>query len=323
MASPASMAAHQRSSSRAAGPAVELAQLGESAFRVGHGLGRRDQGGVGHQAAGCGVESPGRARRGPARALGRRRGCGGLRRRGCPRAGATVRRATASGPGRARPRTPAGRSPTCRPRRAARRSRRAGRPAARRRGRRTRATAAGRGRVDQSAAECSFARWMPSSSSTTVPSPTRGSPRSRAASSVSKMRVGSRPTSRRQVRSWLAACSTHSSSAMASFSSLEAADRRRVEEERAGAAAEDLDEVGALRVLEAGRALGVDGDRAGAGGDRGDGVEVLVAGVDDDGAGQLTRRPFVGLTASAHALARLAAARRACTAARPSLRRAP
>ena len=45
--------------------------------------------------------------------------------------------------------------------------------------------------------------------------PTRGSPASRPASSVSKIRFGFRPISARQGRSWLAACSTHSSSAIA------------------------------------------------------------------------------------------------------------
>ena len=44
----------------------------------------------------------------------------------------------------------------------------------------------------------------------------------------------------------------------------EVADRRRIEEERARAAPEDLDQVGALRVAEAGRALGVDRERPGA-----------------------------------------------------------
>ncbi|OUD85498.1 hypothetical protein BC477_13885 [Clavibacter michiganensis subsp. michiganensis] len=36
---------------------------------------------------------------------------------------------------------------------------------------------------------------------------------------MSKMRCGSRPTSRRQARSWLAACSTHSTSRITASSS--------------------------------------------------------------------------------------------------------
>ena len=55
----------------------------------------------------------------------------------------------------------------------------------------------------------------------------------------------------------------------------------RIEQEDAGAAAEDLDQVGALRVPEAGCALGVDRDRAGARGDRRDGGAVVVDGLDD------------------------------------------
>ncbi len=61
--------------------------------------------------------------------------------------------------------------------------------------------ACGRGRVDQSDAECAFARVTPRVSSTTAPRPTRSRPRSRDASSVSKIVGGSRPSSRREGRS--------------------------------------------------------------------------------------------------------------------------
>ncbi len=68
----------------------------------------------------------------------------------------------------------------------------------------------GSGRVDQSTAECPFSRTNPSTLSTIAPSPTLGNPASRPASSVSNSRVGTMPISRRQGRSWVAACSTHS-----------------------------------------------------------------------------------------------------------------
>ena len=92
-------------------------------------------------------------------------------------------------------------------------------------------------------------------------------PSSRAPSSVSKIARGVEADLAQAGRSWLAACSIHSSSPMASLQRGEVADRRRIEEEDAGAAPEDLDQVGALRVAEAGGALGVDRDRAVAGGE--------------------------------------------------------
>ena len=51
-------------------------------------------------------------------------------------------------------------------------------------------------------------------------------------------------------------------------------DRRGIEQERARLAAEDLDQVGALRVPEAGGPFGVDRDRPGAGGDARHGILV-------------------------------------------------
>ena len=118
---------------------------------------------------------------------------------------------------RGSPRTPGGPSRSCPAPRGSRPARRAGRPAPRRRGRRRPAT-------PRAAAGCSSRRpsgpsaaRSPSSDSTTAPRPTRGRPASRAASSVSKIRRGTRPISARQGRSWLAACSTHSASAMASW----------------------------------------------------------------------------------------------------------
>ena len=74
--------------------------------------------------------------------------------------------------------------------------------------------ASGSGRVDQSAAECSFASDTPVRILRGAASPTFGRPRMRAAISVSNSRVGAILSSVRQGRSWDAACRIHSSSAM-------------------------------------------------------------------------------------------------------------
>lgn len=70
---------------------------------------------------------------------------------------------------------------------------------------------------------------------------------------------------------------------------VERADRGRVEQEDPRAAPVDLDEIGALRVSEAGGALSIDGDRAVARSDALDGGEVLLPRRDhgDDGMGEL------------------------------------
>ena len=78
------------------------------------------------------------------------------------------------------------------------------------------------------------------------------------------------PISRRQGRSWVAACSTHSAPASASPRPDRSGQADRVDERGARALAAQLHQIGALAVAVAGGALGVDGDRAGAGGEGGD-----------------------------------------------------
>jgi hypothetical protein len=77
------------------------------------------------------------------------------------------------------------------------------------------------------------------------------------------------PISARHGRSWLAACSTHSDRGAQRG---QVRQRHRVDQHGAGAAAAQLDQVGALAVAVAGGALGVDRDRSGAGGEAGDRV---------------------------------------------------
>ena len=69
----------------------------------------------------------------------------------------------------------------------------------------------GNGRVDQSAALCSFASVTPINDSRSGPSPTRGRPAMRPPSSVSKSFIGLIPISRRQGRSCVLACKITSS----------------------------------------------------------------------------------------------------------------
>ncbi len=102
---------------------------------------------------------------------------------------------------------------------AARARRRAGRPGPRRPARRTAARARAAGAWTSPPPSAPWPGGRPSSSSTTAARPTRGRPASRAPSSVSNSVRGRIPTSARHGRSWLAACSTHSASAMASDSS--------------------------------------------------------------------------------------------------------
>ena len=91
------------------------------------------------------------------------------------------------------------------------------------------------------------------------------------------------PISARHGRSWLAACSTHSASAIASPSADEVGQRDRVDQRGAGAVAAQLHQVGALAVAVAGGPLGVDGDRAGAGGEAPRRRRPVGLGVVDDG----------------------------------------
>ncbi|CAB4838810.1 unannotated protein [freshwater metagenome] len=69
----------------------------------------------------------------------------------------------------------------------------------------------GSGRVDQSAALCSFARVTPMRDSNNGPRPTRGKPAIRPANSVSKSSVGLIPISRKQGKSCVLACKITSS----------------------------------------------------------------------------------------------------------------
>ena len=141
--------------------------------------------------------------------------------------------------------------------------------------------AAGSGRVDQSAAECSFFIRWPSTVSTSVARPTRGWPRRRPASSVSNKRGGRQPdlgqagqVLGRGVQDPLRALQRL----------LERSQRGqpdRVDEPAAAALAADLDEVGAAGVPVARGALGVDRDRPGALGDRGRGLAQRDVGVGD------------------------------------------
>ncbi len=61
----------------------------------------------------------------------------------------------------------------------------------------------------------------------------------------------------------------------------ERSDGRRVEQERAGSASEDLDEVGALRIPEPGRTLCVNGDRSRARSNSRNSSEVILTGIDN------------------------------------------
>ena len=75
------------------------------------------------------------------------------------------------------------------------------------------------------------------------------------------------PSSRRQGRSWEAACRIQVSSPDGFLDRVKVLEGDRVDQPGAGALAAHLDQEGALAVAEAGGALGVHGDRAGAGGD--------------------------------------------------------
>ena len=76
---------------------------------------------------------------------------------------------------------------------------------------------------------------------------------------------GTSPISARQGRSWLAACSTHSASAIASWSTDRSGSGTGSISPVPRPVAAELHQVGALAVAVARRALGVDGDRAAAG----------------------------------------------------------
>ena len=155
----------------------EVAQGGERrACVVGRRRGDGDERGVGNEPAGRDVDLAGVARRGPARARGRRRGCAGRAGSARRRAGATARPrgglASRSSGGlellRRRSRVLPGSTSI------SRHARRAGRRAARRRARRTRARSRGAAASTSRPRSAPCARWMPSSSSTTAPRPTRG-----------------------------------------------------------------------------------------------------------------------------------------------------
>ena len=144
-------------------------------------------------------------------------------------------------------------------------ARRAGRPAPRRRARRRPASPRAAAGCDQSAAEWSFSSVQPEQLlDHGAEADPLGAGQPAGELGVEEPR-GRRPTSARQGRSWVAACSTHSASAMRVLDQRQVGQRNRVDQPGAGAVAAQLDQVGALAVAVAGGALGVDGDRAGAG----------------------------------------------------------
>ncbi len=118
--------------------------------------------------------------------------------------------------------------------RAPRRGRRADRGAVPRRAPHTRARTGGAAASTNRPRSAPWRGGCRAGPPTTVPSPTLGSPASRAASSVSNRRVRvEADLARRQVRSWLAAWMIHSSSRIASFSSVNEPDRGWVEQKGA------------------------------------------------------------------------------------------
>ena len=136
-------------------------------------------------------------------------------------------------------------------RRGRRPARRAARPGPPRRARRSAATARAAARVDQSAAEWPFSRTEPEHLLDDRPRPTFREPGEPPASSVSKSRAGAMPSSRRQGRSCEAACSTHSSSAMAA-PSADRSGSARVHQHGAPVGPAQLDQIGPLPVAVAG-----------------------------------------------------------------------
>ena len=117
----------------------------------------------------------------------------------------------------------------------------------------------------------------------TAARPTRGSPASRAASSVSKSLCGHMPSSERHGRSWLAACRIHSTPSQGVIDDLQVAEGFGVDEPRARTFAPDLDQEGPLSVAEAGGAFRVHPGRARPGGDGGGAAFQAGWGFNDEG----------------------------------------